>query len=173
MGIITWCFYCILFTNKGFLVNISKKQVWKRNLLIVNKNFVYFSKLNQIFSLFAFFLIIISVIFFDESLIPPFPNVYTWIPTCGAAFIILCGNKNTLIGYLLSTHLLRWIGLISYSDYLWHQPSSFIFKWTITIWNNNLVILLSILSHLFVEESFRNRRRFSQKTIFLIGGLLT
>jgi peptidoglycan/LPS O-acetylase OafA/YrhL len=86
--------------------------------------FIFFSfrrfsrKRNQLFSLIGFIFIIISIVFFDNHNIPPFPNCYTLIPTCGTALIILFANKNTFIGYILSICPLRWIGLISYSAYL-------------------------------------------------------
>jgi hypothetical protein len=118
------------------------------------------------------------VIFFDKNVIPPFPNLYTLIPTCGAALIILYGKKDTLVGYLLSTRLLRWIGLISYSAYLWHQPLLVYFRLYSNETSQFLIIIivifpLSIFSYLFIEQPFRNKRRFSQKTIFLIAGLST
>ena len=121
------------------------------------------------------------MIFFDNRVILPFPNIYTLIPTCGATLIILFGGKNTFIGYLLSTRLLRWIGLISYSAYLWHQPLlAFIRLYSIQTSPDSLVIivvsavfLLSILSYYFVEQPFRNKKRFSRKKIFLMSGLST
>jgi hypothetical protein len=136
-------------------------------------------KFNQLISLFGFFLILISVVFFDNLHIPPFPNFYTLIPTCGSALIILYGEKNTLVGYFLSTRLLRWIGLISYSAYLWHQPllafirlhsneTSQILTRIIVI---SAVFPLSLLSYLFIEQPFRDKKRFSRKEIFLISGL--
>jgi hypothetical protein len=135
--------------------------------------------LNQLLSLFGFSLIIISVVFFDNRLIPPFPNIYTLIPTIGAALIILCGEKNTLVGYLLSTRLLRWIGLISYSAYLWHQPLLAFLRLHSTSQFLTIIIVisavlpLSIFSYFFVEQPFRDKKRFSQKQIFLMAGLST
>jgi hypothetical protein len=119
-------------------------------------------------------LIVISVVFFDNRDIPLFPNCYTLVPTCGATLIILFGDKNTFIGYLLSIRLLRWIGLISYSAYLWHQPLlSFIRlrsnKTPETIFMVIVIIavlLLSTFSYFFIEQPFRNKNRFSRKHIF-------
>jgi glucan phosphoethanolaminetransferase (alkaline phosphatase superfamily) len=132
-----------------------------------------------LFSFLGLALIIISVVFFDNRKIPPFPNCYTLIPTCGATLIILFGDKNTIVGYLLSTRLLRWIGLISYSAYLWHQPllafirlqSNQILPMSTIIIVISVIFPLSILSYVFVEQPFRNKNRFSQKQIFSIAGL--
>jgi hypothetical protein len=121
------------------------------------------------------------VVYFDDDLIPPFPNLYTLIPTCGAALIILYGEKNTLVGYLLSTRLLRWIGLISYSAYLWHQP---LFAF-LRLYSNqtpqiptiliivSVIFPLSIFSYFFIEQPFRDKKRFSRKEIFLTACLST
>jgi hypothetical protein len=136
-------------------------------------------KTNQLFSLFGLILIIISIAFLDERIIPPFPNLYTLIPTCGATLIIVFGEKNTLVGYLLSSYPLRWIGLISYSAYLWHQPllvfNRLQSKQKLEIFTNmkivSAIFALSFLSYFFIEKPFRNKERFSRNKIFTIAGL--
>jgi hypothetical protein len=124
-------------------------------------------------------LIALSVVFLNNRNIPPFPNCYTLIPTCGASLIILFGDKTTFIGYLLSTRPVRWIGLISYSAYLWHQPLLVFIRLqsyqtprmlTIII-VISLVFPLSIFSYFYVEQPFRNKKRFSQKQIFCFSGI--
>ena len=93
--------------------------------------------------------------------------------------IILFGQKNTLVGYLLSTRLLRFVGLISYSIYLWHQPllaflrlqsnqTPDILALTILIIT---VFLLSIFSYFCIEQPFRNKTRFTRKQIFSMAGV--
>ena len=138
-------------------------------------------KWNQLLSLLGLLLIVISVVFLDNRLIPPFPNLYTLMPTGGAALIILCAEQNTLVGYLLSTRLLRWIGLISYSVYLWHQPLlAYLRLYSIETSQSLTVVLVvsvvfvsSIFSYLFVEQPFRDKNRFSRKDIFLTAGVST
>ncbi|CAF3119047.1 unnamed protein product [Rotaria socialis] len=131
-------------------------------------------KCNELFALIGFVLIIISIVFFDSRYVPPFPNCYTLIPTLGATLIILCGTNSTLVGKLLSIRLFRWVGLISYSAYLWHQPilaftrlktydTSQILPMLIII---SIVFLLSGLSYVLIEQPFRNKTRFSRKQIF-------
>ena len=131
-------------------------------------------ELNELFSSVGFCLIVISIVYLDNQNIPPFPNSYTLIPTIGAGLIIIFGTKDTLVGYLLSTRLLRWIGLISYSAYLWHQPILAFSRLRSTeiseILLISLVFPLSIFSYLFVEQPFRTTKHFSRKQIFIISG---
>lgn len=119
-------------------------------------------------------LIVASVRFLDDKKIPPFPNCFTVIPTMGAALIILFGDKNTLIGRLISVRILRWIGLISYSVYLWHQP---LLAFTRLAFNDTpdiiylsmiigIVFLLSAFSYMFVEQPFRDKKLFTRQQIF-------
>lgn len=97
------------------------------------------------------------------------------MPTLGAVMIIVFGMSNTLVGRLLSIRPLRWIGLISYSAYLWHQP----FLVFIRLRSNDvlnplfLIIVVIILffissvSYLFIEQPFRDKKRFTCKKIFI------
>ena len=55
--------------------------------------------------------------------VPPFPGWIAAIPCLGAALIIISGNGHaTAARRLLSLPPVRFIGLISYSLYLWHWP---------------------------------------------------
>ena len=147
--------------------------------------FFYFRRIshryNEFLSLMGFILIGGSVVFLDSSLIPPFPNVYTLIPTIGATLIILCANKNTFIGYVLSYRLLRWIGLISYSAYLWHQPIlAFLRLYPHQLLQNSISLIvilavfpLSFISYYLIEQPFRDKKRFSRQQIFSFAALAT
>jgi hypothetical protein len=129
--------------------------------------------------LFGLVLIINSIVFLDDRNIPPFPNIHTLIPTCGATLIIIFGEKDTFVGYILSSHLLRWIGLISYSAYLWHQPllvfnrlrSNHKLQISTIMKILSAIFSLSFLSYFFIEQPFRNKERFSRNKIFTIAGV--
>lgn len=60
--------------------------------------------------------------FFGEGMI--FPGVSALVPTLGALFILWAGTdgRTTRVGRLLGREPMAWIGLISYSLYLWHWP---------------------------------------------------
>jgi len=65
-------------------------------------------------------LILFSV--FSYTAATPFPSVYALVPVVGTALIILFADTGTWAARALSTAPMVWIGLISYSAYLWHQP---------------------------------------------------
>jgi peptidoglycan/LPS O-acetylase OafA/YrhL len=66
--------------------------------------------------------IVVSVLLFNDT--TPFPGWAAIAPVAGAAMIIHAGSASaqTLVGRLLATSPMRWIGLISFSLYLWHWP---------------------------------------------------
>ena len=120
-------------------------------------------------------LIMLSVFFLDRTL--PFPSLYALSPTIGTALVILFTNNETLVYRLLSWKVFVLIGLISYSAYLWHQPI-FVFAriyfmdepkpWLMGLLSI-LALVLAYFSWRFVEAPFRNKRRFTQRQIFLTG----
>jgi hypothetical protein len=63
--------------------------------------------------------IVACVRFFREPI--DFPGLNALPPVLGTVAIIAAG-PDTLVGQLLSMRPVRWIGLISYSLYLWHWP---------------------------------------------------
>jgi peptidoglycan/LPS O-acetylase OafA/YrhL len=52
-----------------------------------------------------------------------FPGVLAILPTLGGALLILAGYcRDNVVSRMLSTRPMVWIGLVSYSAYLWHWP---------------------------------------------------
>jgi len=65
--------------------------------------------------------IALSVFVLSET--TPHAGTATLLATLGtAAIIVACNNQYTLIGRTLSLRPVVWVGLISYSLYLWHWP---------------------------------------------------
>ncbi|MES2987622.1 MAG: acyltransferase, partial [Pseudomonadota bacterium] len=62
----------------------------------------------------------VSIFAMDESV--PFPSHFALLPVCGACLIMLFCTKGTTVYRLLASKVFVWVGLISYSLYLWHQP---------------------------------------------------
>lgn len=68
----------------------------------------------------GFIALVGSLAVFDDS--TPCPSIYTLIPVLGTALIVVFASPSTWVGRILSHKYLVFIGLISYSTYLWHQP---------------------------------------------------
>lgn len=131
--------------------------------------------LNETLSILGFFLIIYSIFFFDKTI--PAPSSYTLIPTIGAALLILFTFRGTFIHKILTLKFFTWIGLISYSAYLWHFPILAITKYNSFSEVSDITILglcmlsmfFAYLSWRFVERPFRDRSKFSKNTIFSLS----
>lgn len=128
----------------------------------------------------GFILLLISLIFWPKEI--AHPNGLVMLPVLATCFIILFPNENTLSHKVLTNRILVSIGLISYSLYLWHQPIFAFFRMKTVGHPSSLIFILAIflsflcayVSYKFVETPFRDRRRFSNKTIFkfsLVGGV--
>ncbi len=123
------------------------------------------------------YLIAYSILFFDAK--TPHPSFHTLIPIVGVALIIGFASKDELIGKVLGSKPFVWVGLISYSAYLWHFPifafsrinsdePQFFDKLELI----TATFLLSVLSYNFIEKPFRNRKIIGAKLFFtsiLIG----
>ncbi len=115
---------------------------------------------NKILPMFGLFLIIHSILFFHGN--TPHPSFYTIFPIIGVAFIIGFSSKDELVGNVLGSKPFVWVGLISYSAYLWHFP---IFAFSrigqnyLSLYDKFelllLTIILSILSYFVIEQPFR------------------
>ena len=133
--------------------------------------------LREIIGLSGLALIIYAIVCYDQN--TPFPGFYALIPVVGACFIIVFADFNTLVGAVLSNRLFVFIGLISYSIYLWHQPI-FAFLRIKSIGEPSkdtfvaaiiCTVILAIFSWKCIETPFRNKVRFTRDTIFKFAGV--
>jgi peptidoglycan/LPS O-acetylase OafA/YrhL len=115
-----------------------------------------------------------SVLLYNER--TPFPGVPAVLPCAGAALLIWTA-PGTLTGRLLSLRPLVFIGLISYSLYLWHWPllvfsrMAFGSSPLLTAGVVGLSVAAATLSWRYVEAPFRyGFRKSSSRRIVAIGG---
>ena len=98
----------------------------------------------------------------------PFPGVNALLPCMGAWLILYAGEAgSSLIGQALSLRPVVFVGVISYSLYLWHWPVM-VFIRSLTAdqglgqrakWFELLLsLVLAFLSFEFIESPFRRRR---------------
>ena len=134
---------------------------------------------NSVLPSIGLILIFHSFIFFHDQM--PHPSIYTLPPIIGVCLIIWFSNKNEIVTKLLSTKLFVGAGLISYSLYLWHYPIFSFIKingfvsgdLTKKLLILPLLLILSILSYLFVEKKFRDKKyNFKKLAIYLVCSIL-
>ena len=107
--------------------------------------------------------IILPIFLFDNTTL--FPGYNALLPCVGVLLVILAGQDGcrTIIGDLLARRPIVFVGLISYSLYLWHWPLIVFFKYyNIHLLTNQqkftilvLSFLLAVLSWKFIEQPFR------------------
>ena len=116
-----------------------------------------------------------SILFFNDRIFHP--SFFTLLPIIGACLIIWFSNQDELITKILSSKLFVGIGLISYSLYLWHYPIFAFIKISGLVSGSIIgklilipvIIFLSILSYLFIERPFRNKKLSFNRILMLLG----
>ena len=121
--------------------------------------FIDTSVTKQLLSALGIILILLPLYFLTEDHIIPYYNI---LPTViGSGLIIF--TRDTIVSKILSLRLFVFIGLISYSLYLYHWPVIVYAKYEYGITNifhlSSIVLLVSfvlaILSYLYIEKPFR------------------
>jgi len=125
--------------------------------------------------------ILCAVYFFDRE--TKFPGFAASLPCFGTAMILWTNNHaSTSVGRFLALRPVVFVGLISYSLYLWHWPLLVFAKYMALEpipWFQRILILLgsmvlAVLSWRFVEAPFRKRTLFkSRAMIFSFAGIIT
>ena len=139
-------------------------------LFLYNKAFTespLFYHCRSILSLIGFGMIFYAILMFSPS--TPYPSTYTLMPTVGTFLIIVFNSKSSFLHKLLSINLLVYVGLLSYSAYLWHQPLIALSRHYLLdfpgITTNLLIVILTFvmayISYKFVETPLRNKQKTS------------
>ena len=119
-------------------------------------------KPNDLYAGIGLFLIFSAYYFYDGT--TPFPSTFTLAPVVGTALVLLFASEHSYIGKLLKVRPLVFIGLLSYSIYLWHQPIFAFYRlYTKEIeldWLTIFIVLVvtvsfSFLTWRFLETPFR------------------
>lgn len=109
-------------------------------------------------------LLLISIVFIDNQML--FPSFITLMPTFAAAFLLLRGEPN-VVNKALSLKPFIFIGLLSYSIYLWHWPildlSKLIYGDLSPLYRICLIpifIALAFFTTHYFEKPIRKKRKF-------------
>jgi peptidoglycan/LPS O-acetylase OafA/YrhL len=122
-------------------------------------------------------LIIGSIVLVDGA--RPYPGWWTLPAVAGTAMVIACAGAGTLANRVLSLRPIVFIGLISYSTYLWHQPL-FAFA-RIRLLDDVSAptfaaliagsLILGYLNWRYIERPFRDKNRISRRFIFTASAI--
>lgn len=123
-------------------------------------------------------LVLIAISVFTLQKGGNFPGLGAVLPCVGAVLIIAAGPENG-VSRLLSWRPIVFLGLISYSLYLWH--------WPVWVFANHLLartpshaeaaglavltFVLSVLSWKFVEQPFRRKNAVARGPLFAMAGV--
>ena len=141
--------------------------------IYLSKNKIVDKKSNNVFSILGFVVIILCILYYSENI--QYPSFFTLLPVIGTLLIIIFSTKKTILSKVLSYKPLVFIGLISYSLYLWHQPLFVFFRIYFDLSLNSLNIfflimlsfVLSFFSWKYIETPFRNKNIITNKKLLL------
>lgn len=135
---------------------------------------------SELGSIMGLFFMLLSIFIYEKS--TPFPSFYTVLPVLGAVLFIGSTYKaKTLVSRLFSLKPIVYVGLVSYSFYLWHWPvlvyAKFVLVETTPAIQLGLCLLsflLACISYYLVEQPFRKYKIWSeQRKVWQLGGVLS
>jgi len=132
---------------------------------------------NNVISVVGLMFVLLPTFLLDTSSI--FPGFNALWPCLGAVLLILSGKQREqsgIVNKVLQTKGPVFVGLLSYSMYLWHWPIFVFIKYlgydldiSLVIGAMGLTLLLSYFSWKYVEQPFRYRFKFNfSKTLLVI-----
>lgn len=172
------------YSDKDFNFYFIGTRAWE--LLIGALVALNYSQLSQVsiairntISVLGFLVLLISFFIFTKEL--QHPGFWTIFPVSSVALIIAFADK-TMMAKMLSWKVLRGVGLISYSLYLWHQPVLAFILIKYGMEHSALAgmiaafatLILSLITYYYVEKPFRRIRISNTVTLFVVtAGMLT
>jgi hypothetical protein len=147
----------------GAVIANNQKKIISYNFSILKKNVISF---------FGIILIIYPILFFNKNI--SFGYIYTLLSIVGVSLIISFDDKDILINKILANKILVFLGLISYSLYLWHYPI-FAFGRITEFFGDGvskklffLTFILSLFTYYLIEKPFRNFNFISVKKFLIL-----
>lgn len=136
------------------------------------KDFTISKSKADLLTLIGLLLVITPVFYFTTE--TPFPSAYALIPTTGTALIIIFSKHASIFYKVLTLKPLTYLGLVSYSAYLWHQPIyAFIrqledYLSGLGVWVAAFfaTIILASLTYHLIENPFRSRSKISTRSFY-------
>jgi peptidoglycan/LPS O-acetylase OafA/YrhL len=129
------------------------------------------TSLTKYYPAIGLFLIIISIIFYNNKL--QLPSTLSLFPIFGALLIIIFYKNNNYVDIIITNKIIVLFGRASYSLYLWHYPI-FSFGKIIGLFENGIItkslfiifsIFVSFISFYLIELPFRNKKKISTRKL--------
>jgi peptidoglycan/LPS O-acetylase OafA/YrhL len=150
---------------------LSPFRAWELlvgSLLAINANHQIRDNLvRELIAWLGLVLLISSIVLIRSGV--DFPGWQASIPVLGTALILHAGSAGTTqVGALLSIRPMIWVGLISFSLYLWHWPVLVFMRYLNALeplkefaWVGLIISFgLSALSYRYIETPFRNNKKY-------------
>ena len=123
------------------------------------------------------FLIFLAIFNFDED--TEFPSYNALLPVLGGALVIVSSRHGGVVDYLLTHKIIVFVGLISYSLYLWHWPVIVYMNWVFGETQNLLHLVvyflisgfLAAITYRYVEQPFRDKVEMPNLKVLKITGV--
>ena len=149
----------------GSFICINEEKIKRIKLFATNLH---------ILKLISIILLFLCMMIFDHK--TAHPSYLTLFPIILISTLIIEDNKKKLVDNLLSIRIVVFVGIISYSLYLWHYPifaytritefaSGDLFKKLLILVS---LIIISSLSYYLVEKPIRNFKKISKKILYII-----
>ena len=128
-------------------------------------------------------LILVPVVTYSKDTV--FPGAAALLPTVGTALIISAQGHGRIVATILKSKPFVWVGLVSYSLYLWHWPILVAIRtakpaatWSDLAAGLLFAFLLSVASYFLIEQPIRKkavigstRQAYAMAATFLIGAV--
>lgn len=135
-------------------------------------------KPNNTLAMIGLTLVLASSLLLDKS--KNGTGIMLLIPVIGTTLIILFSSKDDTLGKVLGLKMVVFVGLISYSLYLWHIPLLVFYRYALTVGQEFSLVFyfvalfaFSYLTWRFVEKPFRNRKKIGMSTLTALLVLVT
>jgi peptidoglycan/LPS O-acetylase OafA/YrhL len=134
---------------------------------------------NEALSIIGIIMIVAATLWFDER--TRFPGVAALLPVLGTVALLYgtAGTRDTTIGKLLSVRPFVFVGLLSYSIYLWHWPAIVFVRIGFGYFGPKQVVLAlaitsvcSLLSWWLVEGTTRKKTVLRTRKSLIAGSMI-
>ncbi len=179
LTIISLFYFIYLYpSNQSAAYFLMPTRFWEMSsgcllFLLVKKRQFLFKRLRNISPSFIF-LLIVGILFLPKS----FAITSNILIVFLSALLIICLRKETALFNLFTQKKVIYLGLISYSLYLWHWGVLSISKWTIGVhwwtipFQLSLTFLLSIFSYIYIEKPLRRKEWSIRRFKTILKGIL-